>query len=440
MYDIDQLKRFDMKSLLEKWYGLTFQRKGNGYVSLSPFTAETNASFVVRCVDGVWLFKDFSSDKGGSLIDFVLLKEGFGDVSEALTHLRSLVTTPEIEQIPDPVAKTGAAHPHSGYDIQSLYSHLRKNDLSVCREYLLERGIAVEVIDNLVDGGILLHNRHKNHSWCCFAVYDHQGNLCCLDNHRIDGVEKFVLGKKEIFTRDWDLLSQAGAVFVCEGIIDYLSMKTLEGMDFPGLALLGNVIRFPASLLSAATIILSAFDYDAGGMSAFLDLNDLYPDKKISVLDMVSCSDPNEFLQSVKAGKEQSSLDATDKLTIYNEYIAASNKSEVAHRWGINRSYMYQVIHDCEKQIMNGLKNRKPGRKKKGAPSDLDEAFERISQLEAEKDHESREKERYYVRSEFLNLRLKWSERELSETRGSNQQSSGKKIKKKQIKKKRKKK
>jgi len=64
--------------------------------------------------------------------------------------------------------------------------------------------------------------------------------LKCLDNHRIDGPEKFVLGRKSIYTRDWEVLSRSDEVFVCEGIIDYLSVKTMEEDNLAGLALLGN--------------------------------------------------------------------------------------------------------------------------------------------------------------------------------------------------------
>ena len=68
---------------------------------------------------------------------------------------------------------------------------------------------------------------------------------------------------------------------------------------------------------------------------------------------------------------------------------------------------MYEIIKECEENILNGFSARRPGRKPKGAPSTLDEALKRISVLEDEKIHEAREKERLYARSEFLKIRLK---------------------------------
>jgi DNA primase len=437
MLNLTELKRFNMKDLLERWYGLNFQRKGHGYLCLSPFTNERKASFVINNVGGQWLFKDFSSGLGGSIIDFVLQKEGFGTVSEAVAHIRKLVSdiSHGISAIKQSSVSVSKSSDSSGYDINHLYLQLKKNDIGVCRDYLAGRGIDSEVITDVIDRGMVLHNRYKDQSWCCFAVFDRHGSLCCLDNHSISTSDKFVLGKKSIFTVDWAAFDEAQPVFVCEGIIDYLSMKTLEGNDFAGVALLGNVFLFGPELLKKAPLILSALDQDEGGLSALLDLHDLYPDKKISVYDMGSCRDPNEYLQSVHAGKATSRLDAIDKLSLYREYSRASNKREVALRWGISRSYMYELIRDCEKLLLNGLRSRKPGRRKKGAPTTLEEALERINQLEAERDHEMREKERYYVRSEFLNLHLKWSEREKEELRGG----AARKSKKRQLKKKKKK-
>ena len=111
--------------------------------------------------------------------------------------------------------------------------------------------------------------------------------------------------------------------------------------------------------------------------------------------------------------------------------MRAENKTEVALRWGINRSYMYQVVKECEELILNGFSERRPGRKPEGAPATLDEAMKRISVLEEEKRHEAKEKERFHARSEFMKVRLKWAEIEAEELQGEKKKSSKKQIKKK---------
>ena len=65
----EYFKRLNMVEILRAYYHMKFDRKGDEYVCLSPFTNESNASFFVKqCSDGHWLFKDFSSDYGGSII------------------------------------------------------------------------------------------------------------------------------------------------------------------------------------------------------------------------------------------------------------------------------------------------------------------------------------------------------------------------------------
>jgi hypothetical protein len=83
-----------------------------------------------------------------------------------------------------------------------------------------------------------------------------------LDNQQIDGKGKFVLGRKSIFTRDWEQLPEADTVFVCEGVIDYLSVKTLESSPLPGFALLGNQVDIsPSHLVNAGRILLALDDW-----------------------------------------------------------------------------------------------------------------------------------------------------------------------------------
>lgn len=420
MIRVEDIKGLNMVRLLSDHYGMSFRHVGGEHVSLSPFTKEEKPSFFVRqAEDGHWLFKDFSSGYGGSIIDFVLLKEEFSNISDGLAHIHRLLGDKGsgLNQTPygHPICSES---PQREYEIKEIYRKLRTNDLDICCKYLTKRGISDEVIDDLCEEGILFHNHHQGHSYCCFAVFDRTGELKCLDNHQIDGERKFILGKKDIFTRDWENLPGAEVVFVCEGVIDYLSMKTLEGMSLPGIALLGNMVRFDTELFKSARVVMSALDGDAGGVSAYLDLQEKFPDKEFSVYDFGTCNDPNEYLKAVKEGKDVTNLTAQDKLSLYKEFMSAENKSEVALKWGINRSYMYQIVKECEEMILGGFSDRHPGRKSGYAPATLDEAIKRIAILEEEKRHEAKEKERFYARSEFMKLRLKWAESEARELRG----------------------
>jgi len=440
--EIEGLKRLNLVEFLSRYYGLEFQCRGAEYVCRSPFAEDKTPSFIVRPVDEHWLFKCFSSGHGGSIIDFVQIKENLSSLREVLEHIGRRVSSIFSKSDEKVIAESAGGEPSASppgttYDIFHLYERFRREDVTICRDYLLGRGIAEPLIDELVAEGVLVHNRYSSHSYCCFAVRNGQGELMCLDNHQIDGERKFVLGRKSIFTGDWEELPKAATVFVCESAIDYLSIKTLENAPPPGLALLGNHVNLDPSLFSSARTILSALDDDRGGYSAILDIQEQFPDKEIKMYDLEGHKDPNELLMAARSGKGRK-LSPERKLQLYQEFLQAPNKSELARRWGVDRSYMYEIARECEKIMLGAFSGRSPGRKPAGKPSTLEESWRRIEELEEKYEKEATVREQLYCRAEFLQLRLKWAESEAAGLRGEPVDDKTGPKKKAQIKKKKK--
>jgi len=432
----------NLAEFLTRHYGLEFRRRGTRYQCCSPFTGESRASFFVRWVDGHWLFKDFSSGVGGSIFDFVQMKEKLGCFSEALGLVRKLVgfsgcSMGAGEHVAGGVANDeGASASQRPYDVDRLYDRFRQEDPGICRQYLLGRGIAQELVEVLIGDGTVVHNRYEGRSYCCFAVRDESGRLRCLDNHAVEGSEKFVLGRKSPFSCEWEAVKRAKRVFLSEGVIDYLSVKSLELAPPPGLALLGNQLCFDGALLEGAETLVSAMDNDRGGDRAFLDLKERYPEKQVRVYDLEGHKDPNQFLVAVRSGQGRT-LEPERKLQLYREFQGAANKAQLARRWGIDRSHLYEIVRECEQMVVKGFAQRRAGRPAKGKPVTLEEALARIEQLEAEYERKATEQEEQYCRSEFLAIRLKWAEIEAAELRGEGVDEEKGAQKKPQIKKKR---
>jgi hypothetical protein len=420
---VEALKQVNLVDFLSEHYGLELRRRGVAYACCSPFTGESTPSFFVRLVNGHWLFKDFSSGAGGSIFDFVQMKEKLGCFPDALAFVRRLLG-PLVSRMGQgdraagtPANGEGVSGADRPYDVDYLYSRFRGEDSDVCREYLLGRGIAPELVEALISDGTVVHNRHEGRSYCCFAVRDDVGQLRCLDNHAVEGSGKFVLGPKSPFSCEWEALKRAKRVFLSEGIIDYLSVKSLERTPPPGLALLGNQLCFDRSLLAGASMILAAVDDDRGGTSAALDLREMYPDKEVRLYDLEGHKDPNELLVAVRSSKGRT-LSPERKLELYREFQQTGNKAALARHWGIDRSYLYEVVRDCERTLLDSFSGRKPGRPPKGKPATLEEALQRIEELEGQYERKAIEQEKQYCRSEFLELRLKWAEIEAAELRG----------------------
>ena len=296
--DIEALKQVNLVDFLREHYGLECRRLGSGYMMRSPLTTDRKPSFSVREHEGRWLFKDFSSGLGGSIIDLVGALEGISDTGQAIRRVRELLGRSPTPGQPAP-AKAGETAKKS-YDIGELYGRFRNQDPSVCRSYLLERGIGQDLVEQLIAEGEVVHNRYQDRSYCCFAVRDGAGELRCLDNHEIAGQDKFVLGTKHVYSRDWPQLSQAEDAFVCEGIIDYLSIKTMDFAGAVGIALLGNQLLFETSLLEGCRRLITALDNDRGGVSAVIDLTERYPETELVPYPLEGHKDPNELLQARK--------------------------------------------------------------------------------------------------------------------------------------------
>lgn len=436
---VEALKQVNLVEFLSRHYGLKFQRRGPAFACCSPFSGESRPSFFVRLVNGHWLFKDFSAETGGTIFDFVRMKENLGSFAETLAFVRKLLSGAIFFQAEqgkdDGAASENLEAADRGYDVEVLYERFRQEDPGVCRRYLLERGIQLDLVEELIQDGTVVHNRHQGRSYCTFAVRDKTGRLKCLDNHAVEGSGKFVLGSKSPFSREWEELERAKVVFLTEGIIDYLSVKTLEGAPPPGLALLGNQLCFAPSLLERAEVLLSAMDDDRGGDSAVLDLKILYPEKEVRIYDLEGYKDPNELLVAARSGKGRR-LSPERKLQLYREFLQAENKAELAARWGIDRSHLYEIVRDCEAVLVGALSSRKLGRPPKGTPATLAEAIERIQELESLYEQEATEREDLYCHKELLALRLKWAEIEAAEARGEKVDETRGPEKKPQVKKK----
>ncbi len=110
-------------------------------------------------------------------------------------------------------------------------------------------------------------------------------------------------------------------------------------------------------------------------------------------------------------------------MAIYKEFIRRGNHRQLAQAKGIDRSYLYKIVKDCEAVLLNQFSERQPGRKAADKES-RSAANERIVALEQANQQLAKEKAQHYARSEFLKLRLKWAEYEVVELRGKKPESA----------------
>jgi transposase-like protein len=103
---------------------------------------------------------------------------------------------------------------------------------------------------------------------------------------------------------------------------------------------------------------------------------------------------------------------AEDKLGLYKAYQSCRNMSEVARLYGIDLSYLREIIRECEEVLLAHFDRKRAGRKGADAPQDMAEAIARTRQLQSQYHEVAKEKEELYIQNEFMKLQLSWAQRD----------------------------
>jgi transposase-like protein len=114
----------------------------------------------------------------------------------------------------------------------------------------------------------------------------------------------------------------------------------------------------------------------------------------------------------VKIRDDVKKLTPEQKLAIYQDFLRSTNKAAVARKYHIDRSYLYDIVKSCDQGLLEHLAQQKAGRKTADQPPTFTAALEKIKSLEDQNLDLEKEKEKWYIKSEFLKLRLSWAEKD----------------------------
>jgi len=403
---IEELKRVDLVELLSRTWNMSFKNEDGCFVALSPFCAERNPSFYVACAgDGHWVFCDHSDGSNGTIIDLMMRKFRTHDFDAACEQARQLVH--EAAMSPSLVPVAGQAS--SETDWEWLYEQLQRNDATICRQYLVERGLDEELVDHLIADGVNVLNCVDASRYCCFAVRNAHGHLQSLFNRRIDGPserDKFLLGRQYPFCMDWDRLAQANVIYVCEGIVDALSLLTLTP-EACVVALPGTNCDFSGLPLPANTPLIEAFDADAAGRSAAAQLQKHFPKQTIQRFDLMGANDVNDYLQERKwMSEETEEVEkpcGNGKLSVKDRIaIALSDwpSRALARKYRVHHSRICDIRNEADTILNQAWADRHPGPKPKPVPSpDFQETKRELKKV-------TRELDMANMRKDWLMLQL----------------------------------
>lgn len=404
---IDEMKRADLVTVLSAAWGMSFERSGSGFVALSPFTAEQRPSFCAALVDDAhWVYCDHSDGSSGSIIDLAMRKLGTRDAGRACDEARRLIRQAGVA--PAPAAAPAAAPSRPAADPGWLYERLRSVDAGPCREYLTGRGVDETLVNGLIERGMIVLNTNDGSRYCCFAVRAADGGLQALFNRRIDGPSEramFLLGRQHPFCPDWDAAGRSPALYVCESIIDALSLLTLRP-DACAVALSGANADPGALQPAPGARLIEAFDADPAGRKAAARLAESFPGHRVESFDLCGCGDLNEYLTTRPWMSDAAG--GTAKLSVRDRIaVALSDRPsrELAAEYGIHHSRVCDIRNDAEAVLSEIWESRRPGRRARPKPPpELAEKDRKLQQVQRELDLTT-------MRKEWLELQLEFHEK-----------------------------
>lgn len=411
---IEELNRINLVDFMQRCWQVSFVREGARFVALSPFRQESTASFYVQeQADGHWVYFDHGSGRGGTIIDAVMDCEGLSDVSQAIARVRLLAQ--QVNLLSSTVASSWSDQP---LDLEYLVGKMEKNACAPVREYLVGRGIAASLVDSLVSGRQVVHNRVHDGSYCCFVIRDAAGCLRGLFNRKIAGPasrDRFLLGRQHPFCLDWDRLVQSSRIHVCESIIDGLSVQTLDPeacvLCLPGAC---YDVRRLAIHIHEGPVLVDAFDADESGRKAARGLREHFCSHTIDRYDLQGYHDVNDLLCMKQPPVPVIVRDPVvkDKLTVPErlEIVLTSESSRtVGEKYGVHHSRICDIRSDAKEILTKTWAARRPGRKTSPAPSETEEQLLReLAEVKARNDLLT-------MRNEWLELEVKQSEKRIEE-------------------------
>ncbi len=404
MMTLEELKCVNLVSLLTQEWEMSFQRNGAGFVAISPFREETDASFyVVVSQDGHWVYCDHSDGSSGSIVDLMMRRLGTNDFRTACNAAAALAESSGISVSP---TRCDARQVESGRDWEVLLHKLRARDAAPCLEYLNGRGIDEKLVERLIADGVIVLNLMDGSRYCCFAVRDGDGKLQSLFNRQLDGPterEKFLLGHGHPFCPDWKSLANASAIHICESIIDALSILTLDP-DACVLALPGANFDLSRLNLPTDTPLIDAFDNDKAGRAAGGRLHKQYPERQIKRFEIDGFHDINDYL--LNCGHKDDHGGAC-RLTS-EERLAISMDSRpsrvIGAEYSVHHSRICDIRNEAAEVLDKHWSSKRVGRKVKSVSNkDVQETKKHLAE-------QTRRADFLDMRNDWLQLQVKFLE------------------------------
>lgn len=202
-----------LKGGMEVWY-------------LSPYRFERSPSFHASYLSGKWIWKDFGTGDGGTVIDFAVKYWNCSSIQDGLQHLKSV--QPELNKVHDVTSTDSIDASRMSIELKYLSDTVIKHPVIV--KYLTEiRKIPIDIaMEHLRE----VHYLNKGKRYYAFGMQNRIGG------YEIRSASDNNIFKSALNGRDITFISNSSngttSINIFEGMIDYLSVLAMTGSRLTG--------------------------------------------------------------------------------------------------------------------------------------------------------------------------------------------------------------
>ena len=286
--NIENAKKISMVELMGLWIYKPVKTNGVYVLYHAPYRVDKHASFKVDCLKNEWY--DFSTGKGGDIIDLCKLVFNTYSVSEVLTRLDRMNLVIDCQTVSNPKPITPVEHtPYSIKDLRhpALFSYLRSRgiDIGIGEAYCKE---------------IWYHLDKKPYFGIAFQN--------SLGHYEVrNPYFKGCMWRKDISFIPSKQIGVQSTCCLFEGFMDFLAYKTLALRGVEAIGLWGdcdyivlnsvNQLRRCLERLAHYDHIHCYLDNDTAGQTTLDTIRSLYPEATINEnVRFEGYKDVNDFL------------------------------------------------------------------------------------------------------------------------------------------------
>lgn len=304
---IEEIKKVNMVAFLGS-QGYSFKKEGANF-----YRCIEHSSLILKEKDNIFTYYWNAQNEHGDIIDFVQSNICNGGFIEAVSYLKAYLGLNNTIYIAKHKEDTG----HQGSCVNDKFEiEFADNKKRVIAYLCKTRGLEYSIVLSFIKKGLISQDKRNN---VVFLFKDEKGQTVGADTIgtnskiRYKGIKK---NSNEEYGFSINIGTEAKSIYVFESCIDLLSYYEMYKSELSNAVLLslsgaGKINKIEKYVKDGTEAIYMCTDNDEAGSKCIEDINNLFVDSNIKILDnrdalmAYNVKDYNELLQIKKCSLKE---------------------------------------------------------------------------------------------------------------------------------------